>query len=105
MIWLEVATTNDDSSVIAQYYMRAVCKCDKPPYWFCHLDGWRNIRLLCYTGCPREVHADGGTENSKIAYLLPFLRRNDADSLAGSNSFQYSISASNQVFFCVMACK
>jgi len=52
-----------------------------------------------FAGCPRIVRADRGTENSRIAYLQPFLRRNGTDALAGSNSFQYGRSASNQVRF------
>ena len=56
-----------------------------------------NIVLIILTGCPRILRADRGTENSRIAYIQPFLRRNCHDSLAGASSFQYGRSASNQV--------
>ena len=48
------------------------------------------------TGCPRIVRGDRGTENSRIAYLQPFLRRNGS---GADNSFQYGRSASNQVCY------
>ena len=44
-------------------------------------------------GLPRLVRADRGTENAKVAYLHPFLRRD----IAGTSSFQYGRSVSNQV--------
>ena len=46
-------------------------------------------------GCPRIVRGDRGSENSRIAYLQPFLRRNGE---GVNNSFQYGRSASNQVY-------
>ena len=48
-------------------------------------------------GCPRITRCDRGTENSRVAFLQPFLRRNGLDALAKENSFQYGRSASNQV--------
>ena len=46
------------------------------------------------------VRYDRGTENSKLAFLQPFLRRNNcSDGLAGVASFQYGKSASNQTYF------
>ena len=53
---------------------------------------------MCVVGCPKILRCDRGTENSRIAYLQPFLRRNCHDSLAGTDSFQYGRSASNQVY-------
>ena len=47
-------------------------------------------------GCPRIVRSDRGTDNSKVAFLQPFLRRNNPDQLAGEHSFQYGRFASNQ---------
>ena len=55
---------------------------------FCHL----NI-----AGLPRFVRTDRGTENVKVAFLQPFLRRNGQDVSAGTKSFQYGKSVSNQV--------
>ena len=50
-----------------------------------------------HAGCPRIVRTDRGTENTKVAFLQPILRRNGLDSLAGDKSFQFGKSASNQV--------
>lgn len=52
---------------------------------------------MLHTGMPRVVRVDRGTENSTIAYLQPFLRRNGRDSFAGENSFLYGQSITNQV--------
>lgn len=48
-------------------------------------------------GCPRMVQTDRGSENVKLAFMQPFLRRNDTDSLANWKSFRYGRSVSNQV--------
>ena len=53
-----------------------------------------------FSGCPGIVRTDRGTENSTVAFLQPFLRRNGRDRLAGERSFQYGKSASNQVIYC-----
>ena len=55
---------------------------------FCH---------LIIAGLPRLVCTDRGTENVKVAFLQPFLRRNGRDLSAGTKSFQYGKSVSNQV--------
>ena len=44
-------------------------------------------------GLPRIVRGDRGTENSRVAYLHPFLGRDSAP----VTSFQYGKSVSNQV--------
>ena len=90
IIWLEVASTNNSSSVIAGYYLNAVEK-----YGECFVVSFVSaFILLCLSGCPRILRADRGSENSRIAYLQPFLRRNGS---GADNSFQYGRSASNQV--------
>ena len=48
-------------------------------------------------GCPKVVRCDRGTENTKVAYLQPFLRRKGRDQHAGIKSFRYGRSVSNQV--------
>ena len=48
-------------------------------------------------GTPRLLRCDLGTENSRLAFIQPFLRRNDGDSFAGSSSFRYGKSTANQV--------
>ena len=55
------------------------------------------VLLPRYIGYPRLLRCDLGTENSKLAYLQPFLRRNGTDPLAGEHSFRYGRSVSNQV--------
>ena len=57
---------------------------------------WYLYSMVCI-GCPRIVRSDRGTENSTVAFLQAFLRRNPQDQLAGALSFQYGRSASNQV--------
>ena len=52
--------------------------------------------MFCLEGCPRIVRGDRGSENSRVAYLQPFLRRNGSDTHV-EKSFQYGRSASNQV--------
>lgn len=75
ILWLEVSSTNKDSSVIAGYFLKAVEE---------------------QRGCPVLVRADKGTENARVAFLQPFLRRDGTDSLAGVNSFRYGKSVNNQ---------
>ena len=43
------------------------------------------------------VRADRGSENAKIAFMQPFLRRHGTDSLSGEKSFRYGKSVHNQV--------
>ena len=74
-MWLEASVTNNDPSVIAEYY----CDCIKQ-----------------VSGVPRIVHANEGTENCKVAIIQCFLRRNGIDSFSGDTSFMYGRSVSNQ---------
>ena len=53
------------------------------------------VQLL--TGMPRLLRSDCGTENSHIAFIQPFLRRNHSDSFAGTESFRFGKSITNQV--------
>lgn len=75
IMWLEVATTNNDSRLVAKYF----------------LDTIRQVG-----GAPSIVHTDYGTENVKVAGIQRFLRRHGTDSFAGANSFMYGKSVSNQ---------
>ena len=51
------------------------------------------------------LRSDLGTENSMLAYFQPFLRRDCSDRLAGTKSFRYGKSVSNQVStFLMMYC-
>lgn len=42
------------------------------------------------------LRCDRGSENAKVAYIQPFLRRHGTDPQSGSKSFQYGRSVSNQ---------
>ena len=75
IMWLEVASTNNDPRFVAKYF----------------LDTIRQIK-----GAPSIVRADYGTENVKVAGIQRFLRRDGTDSFAGINSFMYGKSVSNQ---------
>ena len=56
------------------------------------------IMVLFFIGLPRLLRCDRGTENSKVAFLQPFLRRNGQDASSGIRSFQYGCSVTNQVY-------
>ena len=74
-MWLEFGPSNNDPSVIAQYFVDCV----------------RQIG-----GTPRIIRADGGTENVNIAALQRFFRRNGTDAIAGEKRFLYGKSVTNQ---------
>ncbi|XP_070538243.1 uncharacterized protein [Ptychodera flava] len=75
ILWLEVATSNNNPHIIANYF----------------LDYVKQIGFV-----PRVLRCDRGTENSALEYLQPYFRWNDSDDLAGINSFMYGKSTSNQ---------
>lgn len=59
-----------------------------------HILWWPNDGNTIYVGAPKLLRCDLGTENSRLAYLQPFLRRGGSLS---DQSFQYGKSVSNQV--------
>lgn len=75
IMWLEVGPSNNDPSIIAQYFIDCI----------------RQIG-----GTARVIRADGGTENVYVAALQRFFRRDGNDSMAGDKSFLYGRSTSNQ---------
>lgn len=75
IMWLEVGTSNNDPSVVSQYFIDCI----------------RDIG-----GVPCVVRSDCGTENGNVASIQHFLRLNSNDSLAGEKSFMYGKSISNQ---------
>ena len=75
ILWLEVGTTNNDPSVIAQYFIKCV----------------RGVGSV-----PRIIGADYGTENVNVAAIQRFLRRDCEDAFSGFKSFFYGKSVSNQ---------
>ena len=81
-MWLEVSSTNKDSSVIAGYFLKAVeeQKC-------------RIYHNQCYDWL-KLVRADRGTENARVAFLQ---QRNGTDTFSGADSFCYGKSVHNQV--------
>ena len=79
ILWLEVASTNNDPAVIAYYYTNYLRK---------------------YGGTARKIRGDCGTENMYLAGMQRFFRRNDNDSFAGMKSFLYGKSTSNQRIEC-----
>ncbi|CAH3181679.1 unnamed protein product [Porites lobata] len=74
-MWLEVTSTNNDPSIVGQYYLDCV----------------RQIE-----GAPRIVRADCGTENVVTAGLQRYFRSNADDVFAAENSFMYGTSPANQ---------
>lgn len=79
VLWLEVASSNNDPYLIAHYFIEYIRKCN---------------------GVPRIMRGDYGTENVNVAAIQRFLRRNCADSFSGFNSFMYGKSVSNQRIEC-----
>lgn len=75
ILWLEVSSTNNDSAVIASYYLDT---------------------LNALGVAPRLLRCDRGTENTRLALLQPFFRYSNTDSLSGLKSFMYGKSTSNQ---------
>ena len=75
ILWLDVGPTNNDPSVICQYFVDCV----------------RQVG-----GTAMVIRADHGTENGYVAAVQRFFRRNAQDDLAAENSFMYGKSVSNQ---------
>lgn len=75
IVWLEVASSNNDPRVIAQYF----------------LDYARELG-----GTARIIRGDRGTENVNIAAIQRFFRRSMDDDFAADKSFMYGKSTSNQ---------
>ena len=75
ILWLEVASSNNDPQIIAQYY----------------LDYVRQLG-----GTARIIRADRGTENVNVAAIQRFFRSSSNDDFSGDKSFMYGKSTSNQ---------
>ena len=76
ILWLDVGPTNNDPSVICQYFIDCV-------------------RQL--GGTARVIRADHGTENGYVAAAQRFFRRNAQDDLAEMNSFMYGKSVNQRI--------
>ena len=75
ILWLEVASTNSDPKVIAQYYLDYVRQ---------------------FGGTARIIRGDRGTENVSLAAIQHFFRRSCDDDFSGAKSFMYGKSTTNQ---------
>lgn len=75
ILWLEVASSNNDPKIVAQFYLDCV-------------------RQLGATA--RIIRGDRGTENVNVAAIQRFFRRSSEDDFSGEKSFIYGKSTSNQ---------
>ncbi|XP_068750938.1 uncharacterized protein [Montipora capricornis] len=75
IIWLEVASSNNDPQVVAHHF----------------LDYAKQLG-----GTARIIRGDRGTENVNIAAIQRFFRRSMDDDFAGDKSFMFGKSTSNQ---------
>ncbi len=75
ILWLEVASSNKDPKVVADYFLSTVQELG---------------------GVPRLIRSDKGTENTWIAVLQKMFRMNDRDGLAGDKSNIQGKSTANQ---------
>ena len=75
VIWLKVTTTNNNSKVIANYYLKA---------------------LLEHNCTSTLIRSDCGAENCLMEVLQKALRYNHTDEFAGHNSYRYGTSTANE---------
>ena len=75
VLWLRVASSNNNPKVIASYYMDCI----------------RQLRLV-----PRAIRSDRVTENTIICDIQRFLLRNAEYLISNKNSFVYGSSTHNQ---------
>ena len=70
-----MGSTNNDPAIIAHHYINCV----------------ESLGIA-----PLVIRCDLGTENTTVAFLQPYLRCNGRDEYAGTKSFMYGKSTSNQ---------
>ena len=75
IIWLRVASNNNDPKVIASYFISCLSK----------------LKLG-----PKVIRADRGTENICVARIQRYLRRNDEQPPGSGSSFLFVSATSNQ---------
>lgn len=75
IMWLEVATTNNDPAITAHYYLKTV----------------KQLKFL-----PTVIRCDKGSENSLIGELQTCMRKIHTDKFAGEKSFIQGKSVKNQ---------
>ena len=95
ILWLKAGISNNNPRIIAKYFLNYVhsVRGMKMPV---------AITIACYSltlyiGVPKLLRTDLGTENSNLAFIQPYLRRNHVDCFSGIDSFRYGKSVSNQV--------
>ena len=79
ILWLRVASSNNNPKIIASYYMDCI----------------RQLGLV-----PRAIRSDRGTENTIICGIQRFLRRNAENLISNKDSFVYGSSTRNQQIEC-----
>ena len=75
VLWLSVSRTNNNPAVIAGYFLQSA---------------------EVNQGCPVLLRTDRGTENTVMAAIQCYFRRNGNDELAGGRAHRYGASTSNQ---------
>ena len=75
ILWLEVARTNNNPAVVANFYLKTVVE-----------EG----------GCPTILRTDNGTENVIVAGMQCFFRCDGSDEYAGVRAHRYGTSPANQ---------
>ena len=75
ILWLEVASSNNDPKIVAQYYLDYVRQS---------------------SATERIIRGDRGTENGNVAAIQRFFRRDSEDDFSGEKSFIYGRSTANQ---------
>ena len=100
VMWLKISTCGS-ATTVAQNYLDCIRNIGGSQLVANTSRDCISIIMLCgydhlFTGCPMILRSDLGTENVKLAYLQPFLRRHCTDSLVHC-CFLYGRSTSNQV--------
>lgn len=95
MLWLKLASTNNDPRVILRHYLLTILEGK----------GWDGVAIIQYycviplhIGCPTVLRCDKGTENSILAACHMAMRHGHGDSLSGEKSFRYGPSTTNTVY-------
>lgn len=103
MIWLKLASTNNNPKVILLYYLSTVLSCQGSYCaWLCYKKVL-NSRILLL-GVPTIMRSDCGTENSMLAACHMVLRHEHGDEFSCSKSFRYGSSTTNTVNIAIATC-
>ena len=86
MLWLEVCPTNKYSFVVAGYCLQAVSKYGMLSTLSIHAEVVHKNNIIITSGYPKIICSERGSENAKITFIEPFLRRNGTDGYSVENS-------------------